>query len=119
MNPFFSFGVVTYDRKELLKECVDSILAQSFEDFEVIISNDYIEDKIDLSELGIDDSRVRVINQAVNLGPWQNHNFTFEESCGKYFSWLSDDDLISPDYLETMYKSIISNNEIHARRYYG
>lgn len=53
MTPFFSFGVTTYNRKDLLKECINSILSQSFDDFEVIISNDYVEEKIELSELDI------------------------------------------------------------------
>jgi len=102
MTPFFSIGIVTYDRKKLLKECIASVLSQSFSDFEVIISNDFVDEKLSLEEMGIDDPRVFLINQPLNLGPWQNHNFTLKNARGKYFSWLSDDDLIANNFLEKM-----------------
>lgn len=106
MGPLFSIGVVTYDRRELLKDCIASILNQSFANFEVIISNDFVGEALSLEALGIDDPRVRLVNQPVNLGPWQNHNFTLRESRGRYFAWLSDDDLMANNFLEMMHDAL-------------
>ena len=68
MKPFFSIGVTTYNRPEMLKQTLMSISAQTFSDFEVIVGNDYIQEPLSAELLGIMDPRIRFINHPQNLG---------------------------------------------------
>ena len=56
-QPFFTIGVLTYNRRDMLAECLQSILAQTFIDYEVIIGNDYVADKLQLEEFDIEDDK--------------------------------------------------------------
>ena len=87
-NHFFSIGIITYDRAEMLKEAVKSVLSQTYKNFEVIISNDNPKKKVSLATLGIKPNKcVRIINHNVNLGEAENLNFVLQASRGDYFSW--------------------------------
>ena len=105
-SPFFSIGVTTYNRREMLKECLDSILAQTFTDFEVTVGNDYTEDNMSPEQFGINDPRIRIVNHERNLGEINNMNFLLMMSCGRYFTWLADDDLYTPDFLRRIYETL-------------
>ena len=60
-----TIGMTTYNRPEFLRQAVQSVLQQSYKNFELIISNDFIERAVILEDLGIeDDSRIKIINQA-------------------------------------------------------
>lgn len=106
-TPFFSIGVTTYNRPDLLKQTLISIINQTFMDFEVIIGNDNPQLPISSETLGIWDPRIRIFNWEVNLGENGNMNALVGKSKAKYFTWISDDDLISPDYLQKI-RSVIS-----------
>lgn len=103
-KPLFTIGVTTFDRKEMLQECVHSILAQTFTDFEVIVSNDNPKRKLTKKFLGISDKRVRIVNQPKNLGEMANMNWMLNQAKGKYFTWLADDDAYYPAYLTEITK---------------
>lgn len=109
-SPFFSFGITSYDRLKMLQETLNLIIKQKFSDFEVIVSNDNPKRKISKKSLRIKDPRVRVINQAKNLGEVANMNFLVKKSHGKYFTWLADDDLYSLDFLKNIYQAIVKHN---------
>jgi glycosyltransferase involved in cell wall biosynthesis len=100
MKPFFSIGVTTYDRFDLLKETISSILSQSFGDFELLVGNDNTERIIDATSLGFEDERIRYINHHQNLGWIGNMNYMLNVSNGRYFTWLGDDDMYAPTFLE-------------------
>lgn len=102
-RPYFSIGVTTFNRRELLAETLSSILAQTFTDFEVIVGNDYIAEFLTQEMLGIQDQRVRIINHAANLGEIGNMNELLAQSRGSYFTWLADDDLYAPDFLRAVW----------------
>jgi len=106
MQPFFSIGTTTYNRREMLKECLDSILGQSYSNFEVIVGNDYIEDKLYLEEFDIDDPRIRIANHEQNIGEIENMNWLLSEAKGRYFTWLADDDMYMPSFLESVFRTI-------------
>jgi len=101
-SPLFTIGVTTYNRKEMLRECIDSLLGQTFTDFEVIVGNDYTDEAITPGDLGIDDDRVRIINHPLNLGEIGNMNHLLAQARGSYFSWLADDDLVSPRFMQSI-----------------
>ncbi|MBI3096102.1 MAG: glycosyltransferase family 2 protein [Rhodocyclales bacterium] len=102
-GPYFSIGVTTFKRRELLTETLSSILAQTFTDFEVIVGNDNTAESLTQEILGIDDPRVRIVNHAVNLGEIANMNELLAQSRGRYFTWLADDDLYAPDFLQAVW----------------
>ena len=107
MTPFFSIGVTTYDREEMLKEALGSILDQTFSDYEVIVSNDNPERKISGQSVGICDPRFKFVNQSTNLGEFSNLNYLWQVSTGKYITWINDDDLYLPEFLESAYQVLL------------
>ena len=108
--PFFSISVPTYNRKELLKQTLKSILDQSFTDYEILVGNDFIQEKLSGELLGIYDSRIHFINNMQNIGEAGNMNLLLEKAQGKYFTWLSDDDIYAPNFLEEVHSAILNNN---------
>ena len=101
-RPFFTIGVTTFDRVELLHECLSSILAQSFVDFEVLVGNDNPARTVSRESTGIADERVRFVNRPRNLGEIANMNALLSDSSGSYFTWLADDDLLLPEALSVV-----------------
>lgn len=110
MKPFFSIGVTSYKRYDLLRECLTSILQQEFADFEIIVGNDYPEQKISAEFIGIEDRRIRYVNHPQNMGPIHNANALLSMGKGRYFSWLADDDMYLPNFLKTVHASLIDFN---------
>lgn len=106
IQPYFSIGIPTYNRKQLLKQCLLSILKQTFTDFEVIVGNDYTQEPLSCGLLGMEDSRIRVVNHTRNLGEVGNMNALLQMSRSRYFVWQFDDDLYAPDFLESVYSVI-------------
>jgi glycosyltransferase involved in cell wall biosynthesis len=100
-QPFFTIGVPTYNRHDLLRETLDSILAQGFTDFEVIVGNDYTAEVLTCGMLGITDPRIRIVNHPRNLREVGNMNALIEMASGRYVTLLFDDDLYEPDFLQT------------------
>ena len=110
MKPFFSIGVTTYNRPEMLKQTLMSISAQTFSDFEVIVGNDYVQDPLSAELLGIMDSRIRFINHPQNLGEASNMNTLLNLSRGRYFTWQCDDDLYAPNFLGEVHSTLLKFN---------
>lgn len=106
MNPFFSVAVTTYDRVDLLRETLESILTQTFEDFEILVGNDNQDRQIQKVFPDLIDSRIRWIDHPINLGYVKNVNQLLELARGRYFTSLGDDDVYFPQYLETMHRSV-------------
>ena len=100
-------GIITYNRPVFLKEAVSSVLQQSYKNFELIISNDYVDTPVTLESLGIDsDPRIKIINQNPNLGEVNNMNYLLKVAQGEWFVWLADDDLLHAEFLLLANKAI-------------
>lgn len=103
-------GMTTYNRPEFLKEAVCSVMQQTYRNFELIISNDYVETPVTIESLGIEgDTRIQIVNQDPNLGEIKNMNYLLDNAQGEWFVWLGDDDLFHPEFLMRAYQAIISN----------
>jgi glycosyltransferase involved in cell wall biosynthesis len=112
--PLITVGVTTYDRPELLKECIGSILAQTYQNFEIIIGNDFVQSPVSFESLSIDrDKRIHIINHPENIGAYKNNHFLLAAANGDWFTWLADDDLMHPDFLEIAY-GVFSVNAVNA-----
>lgn len=100
--PRLSIGLPVYNGERYLAESLDSLLGQSFDNFELIISDNASID----GTAGIcrrymkQDSRIRYIHQPRNIGAVPNHNFVVGQARGELFKWVSHDDLYTHDLLE-------------------
>lgn len=104
--PMFSIAVTTYDRHESLIETLVSITRQTFTDFEVLVGNDNPGREVTARTLMVDDPRIRFINHPRNLGEFENMNSLLSLSSGRYFTWIADDDLYAPDFLQFVYQAL-------------
>jgi glycosyltransferase involved in cell wall biosynthesis len=98
-SPRLSVGLPVYNGQTYLCEALDALLGQSFEDFELVISDNASTDATEeiCRDYARNDSRIRYIRQPHNLGMAPNHNVVLQESRGKYFKWVSHDDLYGQD----------------------
>jgi glycosyltransferase involved in cell wall biosynthesis/O-antigen/teichoic acid export membrane protein len=99
--PRLSIGLPVYNGERYLAEALDALLAQSFTDFELIISDNASTDRTEeISRRYLArDRRIRYFRQPVNLGAAPNHNFVVQQARGEYFKWASHDDLYARDLL--------------------
>ncbi|MHB8947764.1 MAG: glycosyltransferase family 2 protein [Rhodoferax sp.] len=99
-KPQVSVCIPTYRGVEFLGRTIDSVLDQSYPNFELCILDDNSPDDTPklLSRYG--DPRIRYIRNTHNLGPEGNWNRCLEVAHGKYFKLLPHDDLLAPDCLE-------------------
>jgi len=99
--PTLSVGLPVYNGQSYLAESINALLGQSYEDFELIISDNASTD--DTAEIchyyQEKDSRIRYFRQELNIGGAPNHNFLVEQARGELFKWASDDDLYARDLL--------------------
>lgn len=100
--PTVSIGMPVYNGERYLTFAIESVLAQTFTDFELIISDNGSTDSTPdiCKHFAAMDSRIIVHRQAGNRGAAFNFNFVFHESRGRYFKWACHDDVMAPAYLE-------------------
>lgn len=102
-NPLISIIVPVYNKEEYLRECVDSILAQTYRRIEVILVDDESADASgDICDgYGRADARVRVIHQK-NAGPTAACVAGMEAASGGYYMFVDSDDFVEPEMLVQM-----------------
>ncbi len=103
VRPKVSLGMPVYNAQRFLREVIDSILAQTFTDFELIISDNGSTDDTEAicKEYVSRDSRVQYHpNDRTNHGPGWNYNRTEALAQGEYFRWAAADDVLAPTLLE-------------------
>ena len=112
--PRLSIGLPVYNGEAYLAESLGALLGQSYEDFELIISDNASTDgTADICRLyEKQDSRIRYIRQARNIGAAPNHNFVFLEARGELFKWASHDDLYARDLLQRCVDALDENPHI-------
>ncbi len=95
-----SFGVPVFNEERSIRRCLDSILAQDFSDFEVVVCDNASTDRTPeiLAGYAARDARVRIFRNEENLGLIRNWNRAFELSRGTYFRWVGGDDWLDPTY---------------------
>ncbi len=109
-KPFFSVVMPTYNRADLLGLAVRSILDQSFEDFEIVISNGGSTDNTKEVVAAFDDSRVRYIESAKRLSIGDNYQAGLNCASGEYITFLGDDDAFAPTMFERVKRVIDERN---------
>ncbi|WP_442870022.1 glycosyltransferase family 2 protein [Bradyrhizobium sp. CCBAU 45389] len=118
-----TIAIPTYNRAALLKGCVGSALSQTYPHFEILVSNNASPDDTSRVLSGFKDPRLRIINQATNIGLLPNWNACLANARGDYIVFVSDDDRIMPWLLERcatlirqqpQLSSVITLSNLHA-----
>lgn len=101
-SPKISIGIPVYNGEAFLSAALDSILAQTLRDFEVIISDNASTDGTAAicQDYASRDPRIRYYRSERNYGAAWNFNRVFELATGPYFKWAAADDVCAPTYLE-------------------
>jgi glycosyltransferase involved in cell wall biosynthesis len=97
-----SVGLPVYNGERYLVEAIDSILSQTFEDFELIISDNASNDRTQeiCKDYQNKDHRIRYYRFSKNMGVARNYNRVFELSKSEYFRWASADDISAPEQIQ-------------------
>jgi len=100
--PRLSIGLPVYNGENYLAESLEALLGQSYEDFELIISDNASTDSTPdiCRRYGKQDSRIRYVRQPRNIGLSPNHNFLITQAKGELFKEASHDDLYGRDLLK-------------------
>lgn len=110
--PKVSIAMPLYNAEKYVSETVKSLLVQTYEDFEIIIVDDASTDNSVKIVSRIDDSRIRLLKNSVNMGIAATRNRAIENCVGEYIALMDDDD-IAPNYrIEKEVNFLNENNGI-------
>ena len=106
-----TIGMPVYNGELFLREALDSLLAQSFGDFELIISDNASSDATEAICLDYQkiDKRIRYIRQAENIGALANFQVVLDESSSQYFMWAACDDKWDSRWIELLYEKLVTS----------
>jgi glycosyltransferase involved in cell wall biosynthesis len=101
-SPRVTIGLPVHNGENFLEETLRSLLAQTYEDWELIVSDNASSDRTEeiCRAYAREDPRIRFFRQRANLGAAPNFNFVFGHARGEYFKWATHDDVVSPTYIE-------------------
>lgn len=101
-TPLVAVGMPVYNGARWLRGAIDSILAQTFDDFELLISDNASTDSTEsiCRDYAKSDRRVRYHRNSQNVGLNNNWSLAFKHASAKYFKWASCNDICEPRFLE-------------------
>jgi glycosyltransferase involved in cell wall biosynthesis len=95
--PIVSVCIPTYNRAPLLAQAIRSVLGQTLQDFELVISDNASTDDTEALVRSFDDPRIRYVRNQTNLGNRANFNRCLQLARGAYLTIFQDDDIMMPD----------------------
>lgn len=112
-KPKLTIGIPVYNGERFLRQKLDSLLSQTFTDFQIIISDNASTDSTQeiCKEYEKRDKRITYIQQEKNIGSKNNFMFVLQQAETKYFVWSAVDDIMEPQFLEKNINVLDSNNE--------
>lgn len=113
MNDLISIVLPVYNGEKYLRESIESVIAQTYRTWELLILDDCSTDKSAgiAKEYEKKDSRIRYYRNEKNLRLPRNLNKGFSLAKGKYLTWTSDDNRFRANALEKMYEALQENND--------
>lgn len=112
-KPLVSVIVPVYNTGESVKKTIDSILGNTYENFEIIVVNDGSTDNTGELLNKIKSAKVKIYNKK-NGGPSSARNFGIEKSKGEYLLFVDSDDEIKPEFVEKLVEAMKSSENILA-----
>lgn len=115
MTPRFSVVISLYNKEKHIQSTIESVLAQTFVNFEIVVVNDGSTDSSEAFVKAINDERIHYYSQE-NKGASAGRNTAISKATGTYIALLDADDLWEPNYLETIHTLIQSypNEQVFA-----
>jgi len=112
-TPTVTVALPVYNGEDYLEEALDGLLAQTFTDFELVISDNASTDRTAeiCREYAERDPRIRYVRQSTNVGAVPNHNLLLPLARGRYFKWVGHDDVYEPRLLERSLEAIEAHPE--------
>ncbi|RJP75611.1 MAG: glycosyltransferase family 2 protein [Desulfobacteraceae bacterium] len=107
--PLVSVVIPTHNRSELLKRAVQSVLSQTWQDFEIIVVSDGSIDNTQETVASFQDDRIRFLHHPVSKGASAARNTGMKAAKSQYIAFLDDDDEWTPDKLELQMPVIINS----------
>ncbi len=110
-----SIGLPTYNRPDALRKMLEIVVAQTYPNLEIIISDNASPDakvKEAIEEFSSKDSRIKHYRQVKNIGVLANAEFVLTQANGEYFTWFSDDDWRSPEFIEILVEELEKNKNV-------
>ena len=111
-RPRFTIGMATYNRAQWLAPAIESVLSQSFTDFEYVIVDDGSTDNTAEVVAGYQDPRIRYFQKPINEGRPATRNRVVAESSGAYILWMADDDRLAPGILARYHQALLDDPNI-------
>jgi len=109
--PTISIGLPVYNGENFLAEAIESVLTQTFQDYELVISDNASTDATQAicQRYAAQDGRIRYYRSHINNGPAWNYNRVFQLAKGDYFKWAAHDDVFEPTFLERTLERLVQN----------
>jgi len=113
-KPLVSIGLAVFNGEKYLEQAINSILSQTFTNFELVICDNNSSDRTEIicHQYAAKDPRIRYHRNPTNIGGVNNENRTFELSKGKYFRLMAHDDLLAPTLIEKSVAILEENPKI-------
>lgn len=113
-SPRISIGLPVFNGENFLAETLKTLLAQTYEDFEIIISDNASTDSTEsiCRNFAAQDERIRYYRSSQNLGAAPNFNRVFELANGEYFKWAAADDLVANTFLAHAVQILDENPDV-------
>jgi len=113
-SPKVSIGLPVYNGENFVRQAIESILAQTFEDFELIISDNASTDRTGeiCRTFAAQDQRIRYTRNVENIGLTRNYNQVFTLSSGEYFKWNDHDDMCGQAFLMRCVQALDENPSV-------
>jgi glycosyltransferase involved in cell wall biosynthesis len=107
-----TIGMPVFNGEKYINEAIESLLSQTFVDFELVISDNCSTDKTAkiCNEYVLKDKRIRYFRQNQNIGALKNFEFVLKYASGEYFMWAACDDKWSKNWLESIYNELQTSN---------
>ena len=108
MRPLVSVLITSYNREKYLAEAIESVLASSYPDFELIIVDDCSTDNSIniIRHYEAKDNRIMVYINEKNVGQFKNRNIAASYATGVFIKYLDSDDIMFPDCLNVMVEAM-------------
>jgi glycosyltransferase involved in cell wall biosynthesis len=101
-KPLVTIGIPTYNRADgYLRDAISSTLAQTYENVEIVVSDNCSTDGTELVLKSYADARIRYFRQEKQISANENFNFCLQQAKGSYFLLLHDDDMIDEKFIES------------------
>lgn len=109
--PLVSIGMPVYNGAQYIRRALDSLLAQDYDNYEIIISDNASTDQTleILEEYALMYPQIRTYTQSENVGIQGNFRIVLRLARGEYFMWAADDDYWEPEFLKTLVNELESD----------